>query len=194
MKVKNSLTKIIVLALVAIILLSIIAIVCIFLLSPKEPTITTELIASKLEAVSELTTAQLTYNGLLHYEEGTIPFLTRNAFFMIYCAEVEAGIDLSQVKITVSDTEVNLVIPNAEILDIYIDPATIEFYNEGFALFNWSGKEDAIDALAEAEEDVRQKAGVEQLLETANAQTQLLLENLLKDAIGDRTLVIRFQE
>lgn len=34
------------------------------------------------------------YNGLIHYSDGSIPFLTQKAFNMTYRAEVRAGVDL----------------------------------------------------------------------------------------------------
>lgn len=159
---------------------------------PKEPEITNELVAAKLEEASELTTARLTYNGLLHYEEGSVPLINKKAFFMVYCAEVEAGIDLSQVQVDVRDDEVLVMVPEPGIQDIYIDPESITFYDEQTALFNPNDREEAIDAIAEAEADVRERAGIEQLIDTAKTQTTLLLENLLQDTIGERTLAITF--
>ena len=62
--------------------------------APKEPELTSAFVSGKLEAVSELTTARLTYTGLIKYSEGKIPFLTKNSFSMIYTARVRAGIDI----------------------------------------------------------------------------------------------------
>ena len=53
----------------------------------RKPDITNTYISSKLETVSNLTTAELTYNGLIHYEEGDIPILTKKSFSMVYRAE-----------------------------------------------------------------------------------------------------------
>lgn len=159
----------------------------------REPEVTNDLIATKLESVSELTAAQLTYNGLLHYEEGSIPLLTKKAFFMLYCAEVEAGIDLTEVKINISKSEVELLLPRAQVQDVYILPESIQFYDEKSALLNWDNKNDAIDAISAAEEDVLARGGIDALIETANQQTALLLEALLQDTIGERDLVIRYQ-
>ena len=158
----------------------------------QRPDISNELVASKLEAVSELTTARLTYNGLLHYEEGKVPLLTKKAFFMVYCAEVEAGIDLSAVEITVADDTLTLTLPAPVIQSIHVIPDSIQFYNEKSALFNPDNKDDAIDAIAEAEADVQAKADIAQMLDTAKNQTELLLTNLFADTIGERSLVIRY--
>ena len=155
--------------------------------------ITNELVVSKLEAVSELTTARLTFNGLLHYEEGKIPLLTKKAFFMTYCAEVKAGIDLSAVEVEITDAALTLSVPEPTVQSIYILPDSIKFYNESSALFNPEGKEDAIDAIAEAQADVQAKADIAQMLDTARSQTELLLENLFVDSLDGRAFVIRYQ-
>ena len=191
---KTKLTvKVISIAISVLILLSAAVFVGTKLSAAREPEVTNDLIAAKLESVSELTTAQLTYNGLLHYEEGKIPLLTQKAFFMLYCAEVEAGIDLSQVKITVSNDTVELLLPQAEVLDVYILPDSIQFYDEKSALLNWDNKNDALDAIAAAEADVLERGGIDALLETADQQTILLLKALLSDTIGARTLVVGYQ-
>ena len=62
----------------------------------REPEITGTFIDSKLEAAGELTSAKMIYNGLIHYSDGSIPFLTQKAFNMTYRAEVRAGVDLSK--------------------------------------------------------------------------------------------------
>lgn len=159
----------------------------------KGPELTNELVASKLEPVSELTTARLTYRGLLHYEEGKVPFLTKKAFFMVYEAEVSAWIDLSEVEIEITEEQVTVTLPSADEdhLKIYVLPDSIAFYNEKAALLNWESKEDAVTALAKAEADVRENAGVPQLMAAADQQAEALTEQLLADCLDGRTLVIR---
>ena len=62
--------------------------------APKNETqITSSFISDKLEMVSELTTAKLTYNGLVYYSDGSIPLLTQKSFTMTYRAEVRAGVE-----------------------------------------------------------------------------------------------------
>ena len=158
----------------------------------QEPVITDTLVASKLEAVSELTTARLTYNSLLHYEDGKIPLLTKKAFFMTYCAEVEAGIDLSAVDTAITDDTLTLTLPEPIIQSIHVIPDSIQFYNEKNALFNPETKEDAVNAIARAEADIQEKADIGQMLDTAKTQTELLT-GLFADAIGERALVIHYK-
>jgi len=158
-----------------------------------EPEITNTFISDKLEEASELTSAKLTYNGLIHYTDGKIPFLTKKAFLMTYCAEVEAGIDLSEVDINVTVSKVKITIPQIEILDISVDPDSIQFYDEKTALFNWTEKEDVVDAMQVAKDDVTENANIEELKSKAKEQTEVLLEGLFEDSIGDRELVISYK-
>ena len=108
----------------------------------REPEITGTFIDSKLEAAGELTSAKMIYNGLIHYSDGSIPFLTQKAFNMTYRAEVRAGVDLSKANTEVTDSEVTVTLPAVEIFDISIDNDSIQYYDEKAALLNWERKED----------------------------------------------------
>ena len=165
-----------------------------YLNTPKEPELTSSFINGKLEAVSELTTAKLTYTGLIKYSEGSIPFLTQNSFSMIYTATVRAGIDLSKAVVEITEEEVVIMLPACEIQSVDIDEESIEFYDEKWALFNRSTKEDVIDMVSAAKEDVTKKADIESLLESASLQTEALVKGLLEDTIGERRLVIQSEK
>lgn len=161
----------------------------------RQPEITGTFIDSKLEAAGELTSAKMIYNGLIHYSDGTIPLLTQKAFNMTYRAEAHAGVDLSQAKTEVTDTEVIVTLPAVEILDISIDDDSIQYYDEKAALLNWERKEDALDAIASAKEDVEQQTQEMEDLETmAREQAKTLITGMLSETIGDKTLVIKFEK
>lgn len=161
-----------------------------YISTPKEPELTSSFINGKLEAVSELTTAKLTYTGLIKYSDGKIPFLTQNSFSMIYTASVRAGIDLSKAMVEVTEEQVVITLPACEVQAVDVDEKSIEFYDEHWALFNRSTKEEVIDMVSAAKEDVSAKADLENLLDSAKRQTQVLIQSLLEDVIGERELVI----
>ena len=185
-KRKNELRKMILLALVAALLLT----VCAGCGKKKEPELTAEFIGSKLEPMSELVSAKLTYNGVIHYEDGNVPFFTQKAFLMVYKAEVKAGIDLSNVDITVTDTEVRVSIPEEVDVDVTVIPESLEFYTEKKALFNQDEKEDTVSAILAAEEHVMENGGIEELKESAREEAALLITGLVEALIGERTLVV----
>ena len=156
----------------------------------REPEITGTFIDSKLEAAGELTSAKMIYNGLIHYSDGSIPFLTQKAFNMTYRAEVRAGVNLAKANTEVTDSEVTVTLPAVEIFDI-----SIQYYDEKAALVNWERKEDAMDAIASAKEDVEQQTKEMDDLETmAQEQAKTLITGMLSETVGDKTLVVKFEE
>ena len=148
--------------------------------TPEEPELTSAFVSSRLEAVRELTTARLTYTGLIRYSEGKIPFLTRNSFSMIYTAGVRAGIDIQKAVIDVQEDQVVITLPECEVQSVEIDEGSIEFYDEKWALFNRMQKA-----------DVMEKADLESLLQNARVQTESIIQGFLEDMVGERTLVIQ---
>ena len=66
----------------------------------------------------------------------------------------------------VTDSEVTVTLPAVEIFDISIDNDSIQYYDEKAALLNWERKEDAMDAIASAKEDVEQQTQEMEDLET----------------------------
>ena len=157
--------------------------------APKSETqITSSFISDKLEMVSELTTAKLTYNGLVYYSDGSIPLLTQKSFTMTYRAEVRAGVDLSQADIKITDKEVQLTLPAVRILDTVVDS------DEKAALLNWGKKTDVLDGMTAAQKDVEEKADFDSLKAEARTQTKQLLTGLFAGAIGERELVVKFAE
>ncbi|HKM28912.1 MAG TPA: DUF4230 domain-containing protein, partial [Anaerovoracaceae bacterium] len=180
------------------IIVAIIAAVIVFVvLASKwedQPEITNTYISNKLEAASELTSAKMTYNGLVRYSDGEIAFLTKKEFTMIYRADVRVGIDLSKVKTNVTNSKVEIAVPPIEVLDVSVDTDSIEYYDEKYALFNWESKDDALEAIEAAKKDVTAKGDMEGLMTTAKDQIDMLLKGMFQDSIGDRRLVINYEE
>lgn len=185
-KKKNNIHKVLLLVLIITLLLTM------FTGCGKEkgPEVTADFLGSKLEPMSELVSAKLTYNGVIHYEDGNVPFFTQKAFLMVYRAEVKAGIDLSNVDITVTDTEVRITIPKDVNVDVTVIPESLEFYTEKKALFNKDEKEDTVSAILAAEEHVMENGGIEELKESARNEAAILISGLVEELIGERTLIV----
>jgi len=160
----------------------------------KEPEITSEYITGKLDVASELATAELTYSGMVRYEDGSIPFLTKKAFSMIYTGNVKAGIDFSEINVDVRSDSVVVTLPETKILSVKIDPASVSFYDESSALFNWKDNEDVTTAMAKAESDIQANVDMNALIEKAEEQTETLIRALLEDSIGDKQLIIKHKK
>ena len=145
----------------------------------KEPTVTTSVITSQLQNMSDLTTSQLQYRGMIRYEEGTITFINKKSYTMLYDASVKAGIDMGQAKIQMTGKKVKVALPKAKVQDIVINPDTLEFYDEKNSLFNWDDKQDTVKALQLAKEDATARIDEGELLKQAEQQAELLIKNLV---------------
>jgi hypothetical protein len=161
-----------------------------FLFGKSEPKITAEYITGKMEVASELNTAELTYTGIVRYEDGSIPWITQKGFTMKYTATVKAGIDFSKIKVDVNSKNVIVTLPETEIQSVNVDSNSIDFYDQSYAIFNWSDKQDVATALQAAESDVISNANLDELKAKSEEQTEKLIRGLLQDTIGDRELII----
>ena len=179
--------RILPLALIVLILLSIAMTGC---SSQKEPEITATLLSSKLEPMSELISAKMTYSGIIHYTDGNVPFFTQKEFWMTYRAEVKAGIDLSLVKIDVTEKDVTVTLPKDSTVDIKVISDSIQFIAEKKAIFNPEDREDTVSAIQAAEEDIMLNGGIEELQETAKEEAVLLIKAFIGEIIGERTLTV----
>lgn len=152
--------------------------------------VTIEFVSKKLANLAELSTAQMSYTGIYSVEEGSIPFITKKGFSMIYTASIKSGIDMSLIDVEVTDSQVLVKLPDAEIQTIKVEPSSIQFYDEKHALLNRDEKGDAVEAIRIAEGDLESKTDFKDLLQLTSERAELLVENLLSDSIGDKTLVI----
>lgn len=144
-----------------------------------EPKIDATAISEQLSKCSSLTTALLDYRGIVKYTDGEIAFINQKSFSMIYDAHVKAGVDLSQAEVVVSGNTATVTLPEAEIQDISVDPDSLEFYDEQFALFNWTNKEDTAKAIEYAREDALTKANASDILIQASEQAETAITTLL---------------
>lgn len=160
----------------------------------KKFEVTVEYLEKALSDISELSTAELSYTGICTVEEGKIPFITKKGFSMLYTGSIKAGIDASQIGIEITDSEVVITVPKAEIQSVVIDPDSIQFYDEKKALFNWTELRDSVDGIILAEENIKTQADTDGILERADKQAEYivrgLLETVVKEAEGERDLKI----
>ncbi|MBR2825584.1 MAG: DUF4230 domain-containing protein [Solobacterium sp.] len=153
--------------------------------------ITSSFIESKLADCSDLTTCNLEYVDLVKYENGTIPFISKRSFSMIYQANIRAGVDLNKAEVRVSPTTVTIKLPETEIQSIDVDTDSLRFYDEHFALFNWNDKEDISAAIKAAREDAEKNANLEKLKIQARRQAETVIYKLVKPVLDEgRELVV----
>lgn len=151
----------------------------------------TTTVAEQLERSQELATARLSYRGLVRYEEGEIDLINKKAFTMVYDASVTAGVDLSKAKVSVSGRDVSVELPAAEVQGIEIDPDSLQFYDEKFALFNWQNRTDTAKALQVAQDDAEAKVDESKLVKTAADQAKETVETMLAPFTGEGGYTVR---
>lgn len=147
----------------------------------------TTYIISKLKKSGELTTAKLTYTGFSEFIDDGIIIINRSDFLMVYTATARAGVNVEDIDVEVNKITKTIVvtIPKATILDVNVDPSTIKYYDEGFALFNINAKEDSDRAQQLAEEQAREELANMGILEMADEQSETLIKGLLQDIIPE---------
>ncbi|MBO4337671.1 MAG: DUF4230 domain-containing protein [Lachnospiraceae bacterium] len=162
----------------------------------NQPDVTSDYIQSKIEKVSELTAAEMTYRGIVHFSDGEIPLISRKHFNMLYDANVRVGFNVEDMQIDVTDEKVTVTIPASDVLgEVTILPDSLEFYDVQNALFNQKENEDVKVALQKAQQDARLYAGIEGLKETADQHAKELVEALLgSDVIGERQLEVKIDK
>lgn len=89
-----------------------------------------------------------------------------------------------------TDEKIIVTLPAAEIQMSWVDPDSIQFYDEKHALFNWSEKTDVTQAISAAEKDVIENADRDHLLDRASRQAELVVYGILEGTSGDRKIVV----
>lgn len=107
---------------IVVILIAVVALVITKVLKKEEPVkeVITVSTLEKIVEVSDLSTFRVVYNGVAYADD---------KYYVSYEATVDAGIDFEKIEITV-DSENKLVtidLPQAEILDTYVDIASLDY-------------------------------------------------------------------
>ncbi len=156
-----------------------------------EKEITPTYLGEKLSVASDLTSAELSYSGLVTISDGDILFINKAGFTMRYTAQIRAGINVKDIGIEVKEKEVIVTLPAAQIQSVNVDSDSVSFYDVQYAIFNWDMTEDVADAVIAAEQDAREHANMEGLKAEAEQQTEEIVRGLLEDLIGERKLTIK---
>lgn len=195
MKTKETVAKLFKSKKSRIILFSIIALVLIALCTlpfiyHRKSAVDTDFLNSLLSKSSELTAAKLKITGMSEFHDEGVKFLNKSDFIMVYTATVRAGINIDEVKIESNNIDkIYITIPDAQIQEAKVDPSSIKYFDEKFALFNVNGKEDSNKAIVLAEGAAIEEAANTGILELANSQSETLIKGILANAIPDGYII-----
>ncbi len=142
---------------------------------------------ARLRTITELATVDCYFNNVAKYEEkdaeGMLFWTKDKQFWIEYSGVVRLGVDASLIEMSVSKNKVKITIPNAKVLDSWVDEASLT--EDSFLFKDNTAKIDADDqvlALAKAQEDMEVVAAADTtLLANAQQRTQTLLEDYVEN-------------
>ena len=155
----------------------------------KQATITAEEVEEQISKAADLSTAKLTYKGIVNFTEGQIKYITQNSFNMMYTADIVAGVDMTKVTVDVvqpangNPGKVVVNVPKPTIQTVTIDPDSLEFYDQKWALFNKTANTDVQEALKAAEADARANFGKKELIATAQEQADEVIRGFVQSVL-----------
>ena len=149
----------------------------------KQATITAEDVEEQISKAADLSTAKLTYKGIVNFTEGQIKYITQNSFNMMYTADIVAGVDMTKVTVDVVQPANGVNVPKPTIQSVTIDPDSLEFYDQKWALFNKTANTDVQEALKAAEADARANFGKKELIATAQEQADEVIRGFVQSVL-----------
>lgn len=108
----------------------------------------------------------------------SLPF-TEKKYVFSYDGTVKAGIDFRKISMEIAGNEIHVRIPEAEIFGVQVDPESYTIYYEGESIFNKLKIEDVNEAQKALEEEVREKAIANGILENAMNNARMLITGYL---------------
>ena len=142
---------------------------------------------SQIKAICELAVMDCYYHNVAKFEEedaeGFLFWKKDKKFWIEYSGVVTLGIDVSQVEVEVTETQVTITMPPAEVQHCRVDSSSLT--EESFIVADGSASIDAedevaaFDAAQTALEDTASRDSV--LLANAQQRAQSLLEDYIKN-------------
>lgn len=155
-----------------------------------EPAVSNDILYTKIENVGELVTSKMTYRGIVKYTEGKVPLITKKSFLMVYTAYIDAGVDMTEATVEEKSDRIVVTLPEVELFRNEVDPDSIEYYDENYGILTRETKDDALNSMSAAKQDVIDNAGIDYLKEQAATQAKILMQGLLGDELNGKIVVV----
>lgn len=168
-----------------------------------EKVFTNELIMERLNDIGVLLTEEYSFTDVVSYSSTksiemfgknlNLPF-SETSFLFSYDGVVNAGLNFSEIIVNIIEPEnkIEVCIPKAKIQSVVIDYESFNLYDEHTGIFNPVSIEDYNQSLIELQKKVRQKAIDKGILEKADNNAKLLIENLIGSFVDVSTYSISF--
>lgn len=165
-----------------------------------KPAITSDLLGQQLRQAQELVSVEYHYTNMGKFENQVdfygwkVPFTTKS-FLVSYDGLIKAGVDLSQVQVTVNELAhtVTVVLPEGKILSHEIPEDSIQVFDETHNIFNPITIQDYTAFTQDQKQAVEQKAVENGLLTGAEEKARAAVESflLLMPGMEDYTLTVK---
>lgn len=166
----------------------------------ETPQLSSVTVEHQLQQISQLATTQYAYTNMDQFERGSdfygirIPFTT-SRFIVSYSGVITAGVDLSQAQVEVTDEQVTVTLPAAQILSHEIDPDSLEVFDETRSIFNPITIQDYNGFQADQQGVMEEKALQAGLLTQAQDQAEAAVTGLLTPLLDEgQALEVRTAE
>lgn len=165
----------------------------------EKPTITSSTIESQIKSIKELSTVQYYYTNMGSFENQNefygikIP-LTLKKFIVTYDGVIKAGISLEDVKVSVSDNQITVDLPEGEILSHEIYEDSLMIYDEKNSIFNPIKIEDYTSFTEDQKSTMESKAIERGILDEAIKDAKLAIEeglNIIPEVREEYTIVFK---
>ena len=168
--------------LVAVVAVAVVATFAVFQVNgnrTREAEITTVSTLQKIIDVSDLSTFTAVYNGIAEVMNEKNP--EKTDYYVSYEARVEAGIDFSDIQISIDDRIIVVDIPDVKINDVIVDISSLDFI-----FYNNSANQSAVTqrAFRACEEDVQTETEKQDaILELAQQNAENIITALVQPII-----------
>ena len=154
--------------------------------NPVSPDVILDIVSSELKNIGELATIEYLFTDAAKFSDSkqiknwNIP-LTEKSFTLKWDGKIKAGIHIDQIDIDIQDLNKKILItlPSAEILSYEIDNSSIEILDEKDNIFNNISIEDKVELDVAVEEEMKQRAIENGLLEMAQKNAEGIIASLL---------------
>ena len=172
--------------------------------NPVAPKIELDVLYEELQGIAELATVEYLFTDAARYSDSmqignwNVPG-TEKSFTMKWSGVIKAGIQVDQVVFQVDENEkvITVTLPAAQILSYEVDNETIEILDEKNNVFNPISVEDKVELDAATENEMKDRAIRQGLLEQAIENAESIISGLLTayEPIGnDYTIVFQVGE
>ena len=157
---------------------------------PITPEIVQTVLNSNITDFSELASAEYIFTNAAKYTasdaDSWLPaWLTEKTFIQKWDGIIKAGIDLKELKISVSENIITITMPPAKILSYEVDPNSVEILDEENNVINPLTMDDKVKFDAQTAEAMKARAIENGLLEKAQKNTEQIIKSMLTSSIED---------